>query len=138
MDASGLQSVIDRDIRRVSYPDRIELYLPFFFTGAEDAPLCLTWTQDGVLSDGGRTMLELKKRLGDLSPYQENIRNILNHAAVTLVGGQKLVVRQPQTRIFQGECSLDYCGSVSHLLQVMTLLGLVDTVTVDEDGAVRV
>ena len=138
MDTQTLDGYIRQEIRKAVYPDRVELYLPFFFMNGSAEPLCLTFDRNGVLTDGGRTMKELKKRLGDLSPYQANIQNILtDYDPVTLEGGQKLTLRHFQT-IHRGEESyLDYMGGLNWLLRVISLLDVVDTIEVDEDGGVR-
>ena len=137
MDAQGLAGYIRQGIRKEVFDDRIELYLPFFFGNGEHEPLCLIWDRNGVLSDGGRTLLELKKRVGDLSPYQRNIQNILRaHGMVTLEGGQKLTVRHFQTCIAGEETYLDYLGGLSRLLRVIAQISIVDTIMVDEDGTV--
>ena len=138
MEAQALTGYIRQEIRQEVYADRIEVYLPFFFGNGESDPLCLIFNQKGVLSDRGRTLNELKKRVGDLSPYQESIQNILlAHGAVTLEGGQNLVVRDFQTCIFGEETYIDYMGGLNRLLRAISLISIVDTLTVDEDGQVR-
>lgn len=137
MDAQALAGYIRQGIRKEVHTDRIELYLPFIFGGKEDA-LCLTWDKTGCLSDGGRTLTELKKRVKDLTPYTDSIRRILKvNDLVTLEGGQKLTVRHYQTRITGDEESLDYLGGLNRLLRVISLISIVDTVQVMEDGTVR-
>lgn len=138
MDAHTLTGYIRQGIRKEVYDDRIELYLPFYFGSGEGQPLCLIWDRNGVLSDGGRTFAELKKRVGDLSAYQRSIQNILRtNGMVTLEGGQKLVVRHFQTCISGSETYLDYLGGLSRLLRVIARISVVDTIMVDEDGTVR-
>lgn len=138
MDVQALTGYIRQGIRKEVYADRIELYLPFFFGNGESEPLCLIWDQKDCLSDGGRTLAELKKRVGDLTPYRESIQRILKvHDLVTLEGGQKLTVRHFQTCISGDETYQDYLGGLNRLLRVMTLISVVDTVTVMEDGTVR-
>lgn len=137
MDAQALTGYIRQGIQKKVYADRIELYLPFFF-GRECEPLCLYWDQKGVLTDSGRTLRELKNRLGDLTPYQSRIQNILRAlGTVTLEGGQKLVVRRYQTVQFGEDTYLDYMGGLSRLLRAISQISIVDTITVDEDGTVR-
>ena len=138
MDAQTLGGYIRQQIRKEVHPDRIELYLPFYFISGNDEPLCLTFDNKGVLTDGGRTMQELKKRLGDLTPYAETIQNILStQDTITLTGGQKLTMQQFQPCIRGEETYLDYMGGVSRLLRVISLLNVVDTIAVDKDGGVR-
>lgn len=138
MDAQALNGYIRAQIRKAVYPDRIELYLPFFFGSDNDAPLCLIWDREGVLTDGGRTLRELKRRLGDLSPYEKSIQNILAaFGMVSLEGGQKLVVRHFQTCVCGDKEFTDYLGGLSRLLQAIAQLSAVDTIAVDEDGTVR-
>ena len=138
MDIQALAGYIRQEIRKEVYPDRVELYLPFFFMSGSTEPLCLTFHRNGILTDGGRTMKELKKRLGDLTPYQTNIQNILTcYDPVALEGGQKLTLQHFQT-IHRGEESyIDYMGGLNRLLQAISLLNVVDTIEVDEDGGVR-
>ena len=139
MQPEALWQAIRQDVRTVICDDRMELYIPFFFGGTKEAPLCLTWTRDGVLSDGGRTMAELKKRLGDITPYKENIRRILDaNGAVTLMGGQKLQVSPSYSQSPEGELYKDHLRALRYLLQVMSLLSIVDTVKIDTDGTVQV
>ena len=89
MDVQALNGYIRQGIGKEVFTDRIELYLPFFFGEGKTEPLCLTWDKKGVLSDGGRTLAELKKRVGDLTAYAESIQNILKALGlVTLEGGQ--------------------------------------------------
>ena len=138
MDAQTLTGYIRQGIRKEVYDDRIELYLPFYFESGESQPLRLIWDRNGVLSDGGRTFAELKKRVGDLSAYQRSIQNILRtNGMVTLEGGQKLTVRHFQTCISGSETYLDYLGGLSRLLRVIARISVVDTIVVDEDGTVR-
>ena len=130
MQAEKLQEYIWQNIRKEVYPDRVELYLPFFF-GKE--PLCLTWNQDGVLSDGGRTMKELRNRLGDLTPYMDAIHFILDQdAPVALVGGQNLVVKHSPTYSYMGEEYINYKASLSWLLKSISRVSVVDTLTLEE------
>lgn len=138
MDAQALTGYIRQGMKKAVYPDRIELYLPFFFGDGENEPLCLTWDQKGVLSDGGRTLSQLKKRVGDLTSYEHSIQNILTALGlVTLEGGQKLVVRHYQTCISGEQSYRDYLGGLSRLLRAISLISVVDTITVDEYGTVK-
>lgn len=137
MEAQALTGYIRQGIRKKVYDDRIELYLPVFFGNGESEPLCLVWDNKGVLSDGGRTLTELKKRVGDLTPYRDSIQNILKPLGqVTLEGGHKLVVRYYQTCYFGEKSYQDYMAGLNRLLRAISLISVVDTVTVDEDGAV--
>ena len=137
MDAQALGAYIRQGLRKEVYADRIELYLPFFFGEGGSEPLRLTWDRKGVLSDGGRTLSELKKRVGDLSPLRDNIQNILHSlATVTLEGGQVLTVRRFQTCLCGEQQYQDYLGGLSRMLRAISLLSVADTVTVDKDGTV--
>jgi len=137
MDAQALTEYIWQGIRKEVYADRIELYLPFIFGGKEDN-LCLIWDNKGCLSDGGRTLAELKKRVKDMTPYMDSIRKILKtNDLVALEGGQKLTVRHYQTCILGEEEYPDYLGGLNRLLRVISLISIVDTVQVMEDGTVR-
>jgi hypothetical protein len=138
MQPQALTQYIWQDIRKEVYADKIQLYLPFFFGSDRDEPLCLTWDRNGVLSDGGRTMTELKKRIPDITPYQESIRNIIStYGLITLVGGQNLTVQHYRTHTYLGETYLDYWDGLEFLLRVISQISVVDTITVDEDGTVR-
>lgn len=139
MRAEKLQEYIWQGLRKEVYPDRVELYLPFFFGSDRDEPLRLTWDKNGMLTDSGRTLNQLKKRLGDISPYQETIRRILSaNGAVALVGGQNLVVKAYSTCIFGEEQYLDYLGGLNHLLKVISLISVADTIQVSKYGEVSV
>ena len=138
MDAQALTGYIRQGIRKEVYADRIELYLPFFFGNGESEPLCLIWDRKGTLSDGGRTFAELKKRVDDPTPYQTSIQNILRSLGmVTLESGHKLVVRHFQTCYSGEKVYLDYLGGLSRMLRAISLISIVDTVTVDKDGVVH-
>lgn len=137
MKPEKLQEYIWQGIRKEVYANKIELHLPFFFGNGEDAPLCLTWSDDGTLSDGGRTMAELKKRVGDITPHMEKIRNILNFCnPVELVAGHILVIRQFNTVIAPDETYVDYRAGLSHLLQTISQISAVDTILVSKTGEV--
>lgn len=138
MQPQAISQSIWQDIRKEVYADRILLYLPFFFGSGQEEPLCLTWDRNGVLSDGGRTLRELKKRIPNIDPYQESIRNILrSHGLVTLIGGQNLTVQHYQTCLCGEETFLNYLGGLEQLLRVISQISIVDTITVEEDGTVR-
>lgn len=138
MQAQDLTGYIRQGIRKEVYADGIKLYLPFFFGTGDSVPLCLCWDRKGVLSDGGRTLEELKKRVGDLSPYWDSIHNILRSLGlVTLEGGQKLVVSHVQTCISGEQTYPDYMGGLNRLLRAIARISVVDTITVDKDGTVR-
>ena len=138
MEVQDLTGYIRQGIRKEVYADGIELYLPFFFGGGDCAPLCLRWDRKGVLSDGGRTLEELKKRVGELTPYWGRIRNILRALGlVSLEGGQKLVVSHVQTCICGEKTYPDYMGGLNRLLRAISQISVVDSITVDEDGTVR-
>ena len=118
-----LHGYIWEGIRKEVHPDRVELYLPFHFGNTPATPLCLTWFEDGTLSDGGRTIAQLKKRLGDIAPYMGSIQKILSHRGIggcQLVGGQvlKLTYRQDPLR------------ALNMMLQIISLISVVDHITI--------
>ena len=134
-----LYEYIWQGIRKEIRGDIIELYIPFYFGSGEDTSLCLVWDKNGVLSDGGRTLAELKKRVGDVEPYMEKIRNILNaRGPVELVAGHKLTVRQFQTVVAPDGTYVDYRTGVSRLIAAISLISVIDTVKVSDDGEVSV
>lgn len=91
------------------------------------------------MSDGGRVLDELKKRVGDLSPYRENIANILEaYGTVTLESGRILTVRNFQTCVFEGNEYKDYLGGLNRFIRVISLISVADKVKVHEYGAVSV
>ena len=138
MDAQALAGYIRQGIRKEVYTDRIELYLPFFFGNGNSEPLCLIWDKKGILSDGGRTLAELKKRVGDLSAYENRIGNILTSLGlVSLEGGHKLVVRHYQTCLSGDTYYQDYLGGLNRLLRAISLISAADRIAVDADGTVR-
>ncbi len=137
MDEQALNMFIKQEIQKVVYDDRIELFLPFYFGQNVSQPLCLVWDKDGTLSDRGRTLSELKKRVGDLSPYMISIENILSSlGTVALVGGQNLVVSSFQTCIDGERTYKDYLGGLNRLIRAISQISIVDKITVDKDGAV--
>ena len=136
MDAQALNGYILQGLRKEIYDDRIELYLPFSFGNRDASPLCLIWDRSG-LTDGGRTLAELKKRVGDLKPYEANIQNILRSLGmVALESGHKLVVRHFQTCVAGEHTYVDYMGGLSRMIRAISLISIADTVTVDTDGTV--
>lgn len=139
MDSQALNGYIRQGIRKEVYADRIEVYLPFYFGNGKSDELCLVWDEKGVLSDGGRTLDELKKRLGDLSPYRENIVNILEaYGTVILESGRILTVRNFQTCVYGDDEYKDYLGGLNCLIRVISLISVADKVKVDKYGAVSV
>ena len=139
MDAQTLNGYIKQEIRKEVFADHIKLYLPFFFGNDNSDPLCLIWDKNGVLSDGGRTIKELQKRVGDMTPYADNIQNILaSNGSVTLESGHILTVRHFQTRIYRDETNKDYMAGLSRLLRVISQISIVDAIKVDEHGTVCV
>lgn len=134
-----LHEYIRQGIRKEVHQDRIELYLPFFFGNSDDAPLCLTWNKDGVLSDGGRTIAELNKQAEDITPHMEKIHRILNQRCpVELSAGHILTLKQYQTVITPEETYVDYLAGLSRMLRVISLISVIDTLSVSEDGEVSV
>ena len=139
MRPDALQQYIWQGIRKEVHEDRIELYLPFFFESHTDAPLCLTWNRDGVLSDGGRTIAELRKRVGNINPYMEKLRRILDERCpVELEAGHILVLKQYQTVNTPEEAYVDYLSGFSRMLRVISLISVIDTVEISWDGEVSV
>lgn len=139
MQAEKLHEYIWQGIRKEVFPDRVELYLQFFFGSDRDEPLCLTWDRNGVLSDGGRTLSELKKRLGDIAPYRDSIDRILAASGnVTLVGGQNLIVKSYVTCIDGEKQYLDYLHGLNQMLKAISQISIVDTIRVSKYGEVSV
>lgn len=137
MDAMNLREYIWQGLRKEVYADRIELYIPFHFGTAVDTPLCLTWDRNGVLSDGGRTITELKKRVGDIRPYLDTIHRILARCgACRLTGGQVIIKDHFQTVIVNEEAYPAYLHGMNLMLKAITLISILDTITVSADGEV--
>lgn len=137
MDAQRLSNVIWQGITKKVYSDRIDLFIPFFFTGCSDAPLCLTWDRKGVLSDGGRTLSELEGRVGNIQPYLHQIRSILARCGdCKLIGGRVIVKDHFQT-VMSGEKQYqDYLGGMNHMLMAITQISIIDQIRVLDDGRV--
>ena len=137
IEAMKLREYIWQGIRKEVSNDEIRFYVPFFFGTEDDKPLCLTWDRDGTLSDDGRTIFELKKRVGDIRPYLDSIHRILARCAdCRLVGGQIIVKDRFQTVISDQEQYPDYLGGMNHMLKVITLISILDTISVSDDGEV--
>lgn len=134
--AEKLKSLLWQNIRKDFCSDRIELSLPFYFsTDSENEPLRLIWKQDGSLSDGGRTLRELKKRLEDIQPYMSKIKELLSrYGAVVLEGEQNLVIRDFQTYKKGNETFLNYNRELVKLLQIITIISIIDAVTLEKRG----
>lgn len=123
--ADKLQNYIWEGLSKKVYPDRIDLYLPFVFGNEPSDPLCLTFTEKGDLTDNGRTLTELRKRLGDLAPFKKDIEQILAHCGdFKLTGGQKLVL---PCRTSPGKYR---SFALQQMLQAISLILVVDTVRV--------
>ena len=137
IEAMKLREFIWQGIRKEVSDDRICFYVPFFFGAEDDMPLCLTWDRNGTLSDGGRTVSELKKRVGDIRPYLDAIHGILARCAdCKLVGGQIIVKDRFRTVISGQEQYPDYLGGMNHMLKAITLISILDTISVSDDGEV--
>lgn len=131
--AKKLKEYIFQNIRVEAYPDKLQWYLPFDFGYASSEPLCLTWTAKGELCDNGRAIEELKKRLGDITPYMPAIEKIISRSGnMELVGGRRLVTKHFQTISHNGSLSSDYIGAFTQLLHAITLISIVDSVTIIE------
>lgn len=138
IDAMKLREYIWQGTRKEVSADKIEFYLPFFFGEGIDAPLCLIWDRKGVLSDGGRTISELKKRVGDIRPYLDTIDRILARCGeCRLTGGQVIVKEHFQTVIFREKESLAYLQGMNQMLRAITLISILDTVAVTENAEVK-
>lgn len=120
-----LGEILSDDIRREVHPDRVDVFLPVFFGSREDAPMKFTFFRDGTLTDHGRTLAELEKKVQDISPYLPKIQKILEHCGTCrLVGGRKLTVSQYQT-LFRGEESApDYLGGLKSMLKAVALISV--------------
>ena len=72
-----------------------------------------------------------------ITPYMEKIHNILNFRnPVELVAGPILVIRQFNTVIAPDETYVDYRAGLSHLLQTISQISAVDTISVSKTGEV--
>lgn len=139
IEATKLREYIWQDIRKEVSDSGIRFYIPFCFGTEDDMPLYLTWDRDGTLSDRGRTVSELKKRVGDISPYLDSIHRILARCAdCRLVGGQIIVKDRFQTVISGQEQYPDYLGGMNQMLKAITLISVLDTISVSDDGEVSV
>lgn len=136
--AEKLKVYLWQDIKKEVFPDRIELSLPFCFsTDKVDEPLRLIWKQDGSLSDGGRTIRELRKRLGDIHAHMDAIKELLSQSGVVVLeGGQNLVIRDFQTYIRGDETFVNYNSDLVKMLWVITIISIIDTITLEERGGV--
>ena len=137
MDAVNLHTYIWQGIRKDVQADKIQLYLPFFFGAESDEPLCLTWSRDGVLSDSGRTVSELKKRVGDIQPYLHTIQVILSRCGdCRLVAGQAIVKDHFQTVISGEKQYSDYLGGLNLMLKAISLISTLDSISISDHGEV--
>ena len=137
MNAESVHKSIWQGIRKEVYADRIELHLPFFFGEGIGAPLCLTWDRQGVLSDGGRTIAELKKRVGDIRPYLDTIGRIMARCGnCRLAGGQTIIKEHFQTVCFQEEEHPAYLHGMNQMLKAITLISILYVISVADDGEV--
>jgi len=120
-----LGEILSDDIRREVHPDRVDVFLPVFFGSREDAPMKFTFFRDGTLTDHGRTLAELEKKVGDLKPYYPVIRKIIDeYSLCELVGGRKLVQSHWQIIRRGEEESPDYLGGWKHMLNVVALISV--------------
>ena len=127
MDAQALREYVWQGLRKEVYADKIEIFIPFYFGSHSDQPLCLTWNRDGILSDGGRTVAELEKRVGSIQPYLDEIYAILSECGdCRLVSGRILVKDQFQTMISGENQYLDYLGGMNQVLRAITRISMVD------------
>ena len=136
MEPQKLQEYILSGIEKRVYADKIELYVPFHFQSGDRTPLCLTWDKDGVLSDGGRTFAELKKRVGDTAPYAEQVRGVLHFEPVELLSGHILAVRHFQTVLSAEGTYTDYRAGLSRLIAAISLIDAIGAVRIKECGEV--
>lgn len=75
----------------------------------------------------------MQKRIGDITPYMDAIGEILTRCGtIKLVGGQNLAMSDFQTCVRGEEYFTDYTRSLTRMLQVISLISIVDTVTVEE------
>ena len=139
MDAKTLYKYIWQGIRKEVYADRIELHLPFFFGNSSDEPLCLTWDRNGVLSDGGRTIAELERRVKNIQPYMDAARAILSQCGDCKLIGGRIIVKEHFQTVISGEMQyLDYLGGMNDMLEAIACISVLDTVPMGDDRAVLV
>lgn len=131
--AENLKEYIYQGITKSSSPDKLNITLPFNFAGESSAPLCLSWTSKGELTDNGRAIDELKKRVGDITPYLPAIRKIISKCGMTeLKSNHTLVTTKFQTVFKNGVCSKNYIGALTAMLKAISLISIVDSVTLTD------
>ena len=138
MDARALHKSIWQGIYKEVSADKIQLYIPFYFGSGNDAPLCLTWDRNGMLSDGGRTITELESRLGCVQPYMEQIHAILTkNGDCQLVSGRIIVKKQFQSVISDDHQYQDYLGGMNHMLKAISLISAIGAIPVCKTQEVK-
>ena len=119
MEAAKITEVIWSQIGQERTADHYAITLPFLFNG-EEIGLTLSWRVEGeraCISDGGQVMRQLRKQLGDLTPYKNSIELMVSeYGAVSLEGGQNLVCRYIPHDDFY------HTHYINHLLTVISLL----------------
>lgn len=139
MDAKALHEYIWQGISKEVYADGIELHLPFFFGNSSDEPLCLTWDRKGVLSDVGRTIAELERRVGSIQPYMDAICEILSQCGDCKLIGGRIIVKEHFQTVISGEKQYpDYLGGMNRMLEAIARISILGTVPMGEDRAVLV
>jgi hypothetical protein len=139
MNGGRLQEMIWQGIRKEVCEDCVKLYLPFFFGHKNDEPLCLTWNRKGILSDGGRTISELERRLGNIQPYQNMIISLLSRCGdCKLVGGRTIVKEHFQKVISPDGEYWDYLAGMNQMLKAITQISVIESIQFNEDGTVSI
>jgi hypothetical protein len=119
MDENKITEVIWSQIGQERTADHYAITLPFLFNG-EEIELKITWRVEGdyvCISDDGQVMRQLRKQLGDLTPYKKSIELIVpEYGSVYLEGGQNLVCR------YLSHGDFYHTGFLNHLLTAISLL----------------
>ena len=127
METNKITEVIWSQIGQERTADHYAITLPFLFNG-EEIDLKLTWRVEGdraCISDGGQVMRQLRKQLGDLTPYKKSIDyTISEFGTISLEGGQNLICRYIPHGDFYHSSQLNYMLTVISLLSGISYLPL--------------
>lgn len=129
-----------RGIRIEETQKGVALFLPWRFsadTKAQEEPLCIyiketknkeysykPWgkiTKDKAhyagyqISDGGRTLAELKKKVGNLAPYKQKIDYIVKSIDAVLAGGREIVLEYAGEGYNHAHYLQLFLGIVAHI-----------------------
>jgi len=124
-----LADLISSDIRLELSGDKILLYLPWHFAKAaaeKSLPLCLTVRAEGdgaVISDGGRAIAELSKKVPSLLGYRGRISDLISD-----VGSYELVGGRIIEYSFYSLTKYGVLSAVSQMLKIVTAISNLDLV----------